>query len=167
MNKIVFLILLIPLFIACESMDKPIIYDTDLLIFSNGEVEVDYRIGQYVYYLKISNLSDKEILIDPSRLTIVSTEREAKNLGAKSSSLSIPPDSFVIYECDQETFYKTDIDSPFSIKRVRSKAFQTSRSSLESHLGSVIRIFIPYIIDGEEKSADIKLPLPFLKDQTL
>lgn len=166
MKKIVFLLLLIPLFFSCKSMIKPIIYDTDLLTFSNGEIEVDYRIGQFVYYLKILNLSDKEILVDPSRMTIVSSEREAKNLRAKSSSLSIPPDSFVIYDCNRATFFKTDIDSPFSIKKERKNPFQSSKSYLESHMGTVIRIYIPYTIDGEEKTANIKLPLPFLKDQT-
>lgn len=151
------------LFSACAT--KPIIFDTDLLIYSNDEIEVDYRIGYSIYFLKIMNLTDKEIIIDAERISVISPQSEAKNLNIETNDRSIPPHSYVVYEGDQKTFFKTDIDSQFSFQSKKPRTGNDNWRFLDSNIGSVIRIYIPYSVDGLERSADIKIPLPYLKDQ--
>ncbi|MBN2656256.1 MAG: hypothetical protein JXR86_04290 [Spirochaetales bacterium] len=77
--------------ISCSSISKPVIYDTDLLVYSNDDLEVDYRIGSSVYFLKITNLTDGSISVDPDELVIVSPDGEARSLNAQSDSYWIPP----------------------------------------------------------------------------
>jgi hypothetical protein len=150
---------------SCASMSVPVIYDTDKLVFSNEDMEVDYRIGSSIYYLKIRNLTDQEILLEAERLVVVSPENEARSLNAESYTSLIPPGSYAIYKCHQKTFFHSDIDSPFLFRKKKNESLNETPVKLQSLTGSIIKIYIPYSIGGVEKSVYIRLPLPFLKDQ--
>ncbi|MBB6479196.1 hypothetical protein [Spirochaeta isovalerica] len=150
---------------SCASLNRPVIYDTDQLIFSNGDIEVDYRIGSSVYYLKITNLTERLVYIDPDSLVVISPEGEARSLYARAPSDSIPPEAYVIYNCNQLTFFKTDLDGPFLFSGEKIKKYISNSNDLDELKGSVIRFYIPYEIEGEKKAAFIKVPLPFLKEQ--
>ena len=147
--------------ISCVSR-PPKIFSTDPTFFEKDKISVSFYIGSKVYYIKISNNSLDEIIVDTNRMALISNSKEVRNLNPKFWANTIPPKSVAVYTCEQDTFFRTDIEALFEGRNeyYDSPSFYKKESYfLNLFKEEIIRLYIPYVVKGEYKIIDFEITL--------
>lgn len=177
MKKLLPLILVV--FFGCSSV--PLIYDTNPAKHMGDDINVEFRIGKYVYYIRVENKTSEPVYIDDHSMTITSIYGDARYLFPWKSELPfpnetsvIPPNSTITYETYRSTFFESDIDSKFVKKSLFESidkdeditylADYPEKEFLSSFIGSTVYLFIPYTTSNEYRFEYFPVMFSDIKD---
>jgi len=129
-------------------------------IYQDNDIDVEFRVGTRVYFLKITNKTDQEFFLDFDRVTVITASGQANALKPLTTASSIPPNSFVVLSSDAHSIYQTDINTVFINYEASAAQYAHSDLSLmNAFVGDSIRIILPISVGGVESVRDIELTL--------
>jgi len=129
--------------------------------FEDNEVKIEYRIGKAVYFIKIYNKTESEIIVDSSGVSIISIKDEARAINPLGSTNRIPPKSYIIMHSSQNPLFESDINKPFETSGLTTSSAEIK---LDDFIGQSLRLFIPIVIEDKIVPYNIKLKIDGVYD---
>jgi len=130
--------------------------------FENDAVRVEWAIGINFFRIKLTNITDMQIDLDPANSAIVSVDGEARllSLVASKDSVMVPPRSYVILTSEHGAVYGTDILGRFNAETedrypLPMNVNADDRLFLKAHTGETIRLYLTADVRGKKTVYDI------------
>jgi hypothetical protein len=133
--------------------------DIDPLFYEDENVRIDFAIGTRVFYFSVYNKTGKLIQAG-DKAYIVSIGNQARRLLPVTESAYIPPNSWVLFNPDRETFFNINMYALLA-KKSNKEIVRTyfDEDLIESMQDRIIRIYISFIINDEEFIYDIPIKI--------
>jgi len=143
--------------VSCNTV--PILAKLEPAFYEDEFVRIDYRIGVKIYFITITNKTQAEIGLVPSRTSVVSVDGQTGQIPMILDDAHIPPRATLVISSARETFFNTDINAPFRPQAaLRQHVSPISDADLiKQFMGRSFRIYLPLVINGVEKLYDLIL----------
>lgn len=162
--RIFFVIAIIVFLSGCETV--PTLLQLNPSTYEDETIKIEYKIGVYVYFIRITNKTNNEIFINKQRASIISYRGETHNLNLSAKDSHIPPKSHIVLSSSTQTFFNTDFNSLFEKKHgYESVDYIPEEKYLKHFVNKSIRLFLPLQIKGNEKIYDIKLQVKGIEEK--
>jgi hypothetical protein len=131
--------------------------DIDPLFYEDENVRFDFAIGTRVFYFSVYNKTGKPIQAG-DKAYIISIGNQARRLLPVTESSYIPPNSWVLFNPDRETFFNINMYALLA-KKTDEEIVRTQfgEDLIEDMQDRIVRIYISFIINGEESIYDIPI----------
>ena len=146
-------------FSSCQTYPKlakinPSIFEDDIL-------KIEFVIGEKIYYISVTNKTSTEIHFT-KKSSIISIYGQSKNLFDNAENWFIPPNSRVIFNTNQTTFFNQNIytdfvENDYYYQFIGPKYLY--QSIISEHHNKIIRMYLSFVINGDEKIYDIPIKI--------
>ena len=157
-KKIPFIIVLI-LILVCsctttakaKGVEYQIVFDRKY--YEDDKIKVMYVLGSEVFHLSIQNKTRTEIVLDVTKLAIISYEGETFLIDPESPKKVIPPRSKVVFTSDASVIFDSYNEGTGSGSKMRDWR------DYKQYTGKRIRIYFPLFIFNTTQVFDIELKI--------